>query len=389
VVTAIMLTAFPFLVRPFSQQSNDNSPSPQPFTFFILPETSTFSEPTIPILVAVILPFELSQNYQLSDFFVISEGLLVPTFPLLEEPFFDSETNSFVWLFAGLFDASEILQPSLPINLTLSAHSFFEPLEPSLSPLSSFDQISVTISLPQIEESQEEAKGKEGTSSETEKKPLEENQKVSEREGEKGETGKDSSASKVSGSKVKSAKEAVLKDPEVARKAFEQEIAAKAISNAKKNPKSTAKENGIIITVGAYPEVLPADGKSTAFIVAKVTDEKGKPLSGKVVKFSSNGGNLLIRQAETDENGMALSRICSEVLGKGVKKIVTVKAKVNPEAQTQIIIDGNINQVTFSNYSTHISIAWCPNMNAGTKGIVCSQGSAVIGGSAQVELHIK
>jgi len=36
VVTAIMLTAFPFLVRPFSQQSNDNSPSPQPFTFFIL-----------------------------------------------------------------------------------------------------------------------------------------------------------------------------------------------------------------------------------------------------------------------------------------------------------------------------------------------------------------
>jgi Na+/proline symporter len=63
VVTAIMLTAFPFLVRPFSQQSNDNSPSPQPFTFFILPETSTFSEPTIPILVAVILPSELSQNF--------------------------------------------------------------------------------------------------------------------------------------------------------------------------------------------------------------------------------------------------------------------------------------------------------------------------------------
>jgi NADH:ubiquinone oxidoreductase subunit K len=61
VVTAIMLTAFPFLVRPFSQQSNDDSPSPQPFTFFILPETSTFSEPTIPILVAVILPSELSQ----------------------------------------------------------------------------------------------------------------------------------------------------------------------------------------------------------------------------------------------------------------------------------------------------------------------------------------
>jgi hypothetical protein len=103
VVTAIMLTAFPFLVRPFSQQSNDDSPSPQPFTFFILPETSTFSEPVIPILVAVILPSELSQNYQLSDFFVVSEGLLVPTFPLLEEPFFDSETNSsFGYLLAYL-----------------------------------------------------------------------------------------------------------------------------------------------------------------------------------------------------------------------------------------------------------------------------------------------
>jgi hypothetical protein len=308
---------------------------------------------------------------------------------LLEEPFFDSETNSFVWLFAGLFDASEILQPSLPINLTLSAHSFFEPLEPSLSPLSSFDQISVAISLPQTEISQEEAKGREGTDSETEKKPSGEEQKVSGREVESEGTGEGSSAREVSGSKVQSAKEAVLKEPNASRKAFEQEIAAKALSNAKKNPKSTAKENGIIITVGAYPEVLPTDGKSTAFIVAKVMDEKGNPLSGRFVNFSTNGGNLLVRQTETDGNGIALSRICSEVLRKGIRKIVTIKAKVNPEAQTQIIIDGNINQVTFSNYSTHISIAWCPNLNAGTEGIVCSQADAVIGGSAQVELHIK
>jgi hypothetical protein len=97
VVTAITLTTFTVFVRPFSQQSKDNPSSPQPFTFFILPETSTFSEPTVPILVAVILPSELSQNYHLSNFFVVSsEGLFVPTFPLLEEPLFDSKTNSFV-----------------------------------------------------------------------------------------------------------------------------------------------------------------------------------------------------------------------------------------------------------------------------------------------------
>jgi hypothetical protein len=144
-VTAIMLTAFPFLVRPFSQKSNDDSPSPQPFTFFILPETSTFSEPVIPILVAVILPSELSQNYQLSDFFVISEGLFVPTFPLLEEPFFDSETNSFVWLFAGLFDASESNRAPAQYPFLLSAYAFFEPVIPSLPILSSFAQVSFSV----------------------------------------------------------------------------------------------------------------------------------------------------------------------------------------------------------------------------------------------------
>jgi len=83
VVTAIMLTTFPIFTRPFSHQPNDNPPSSQPFTFFVLPETSTISEPVIPILVAVILPAELSKDYQLSNFFVVSEGLFVPTFPLL------------------------------------------------------------------------------------------------------------------------------------------------------------------------------------------------------------------------------------------------------------------------------------------------------------------
>jgi len=148
-VAAIMLATFPIFTRPFSHQPNDNPPSSQPFTFFVLPETSTVYEPVIPILVAVILPSELFKNYKLSDFFVISEGLFVPTFPLLEEPFFDSKTNSFVWLFSGLFDVSEISQSFLSGSFTLSAHAFFEPVEPSLPSLSAFDFLSLTFSLPQ------------------------------------------------------------------------------------------------------------------------------------------------------------------------------------------------------------------------------------------------
>jgi len=238
-----MLTTFPIFTRPFSHQPNDNPPSSQPFTFFVLPETSTISEPVIPILVAVILPVEISKDYQLSDFFVVSEGLFVPTFPLLEEPFFDSETNSFVWLFSGLFDVSEISQSFLSSSFTLSAHAFFEPLEPSLPSLSAFDFLSLTFSLPQ-EEREGSEEGEEKTASETGKKSSGDSQTVSGKEEEKGETGMVARSEKVSKSKVQSAKEAILRDPERARKAFEQEIAAKAISNAKKNPKSKAKVTG-------------------------------------------------------------------------------------------------------------------------------------------------
>jgi len=134
-----MLTTFPFFVRPFS----DNHPSPQPFTFFVLPETSTVSEPFVPILVAVLLPSEISKHYQLSDFFVISEGLFVPTFPLLEEPFFDSETNSFVWLFAGLFEVPENIQP---MTISLFAFASFRPSNPSLPVLASFNQATFSVS---------------------------------------------------------------------------------------------------------------------------------------------------------------------------------------------------------------------------------------------------
>ena len=88
--------------------------------------------------------------------------------------------------------------------------------------------------------------------------------------------------------------------------------------------KRQAKGDGIVITVGAYPQVLPADGKSTAFIVAKVTDEKGKPIAGKEVVFSSTGGQILVKRVRTNEQGLAFSRICSDLLQKGQRKVVKV-----------------------------------------------------------------
>jgi hypothetical protein len=65
---------------------------------------------------------------------------------LLEEPLFDSETNSFVWIFAGLFDASESNRAPAQYPLLLSAYAFFEPVIPSLPILSSFAQVSFSVS---------------------------------------------------------------------------------------------------------------------------------------------------------------------------------------------------------------------------------------------------
>jgi hypothetical protein len=277
---------------------------------------------------------------------------------LLEEPFFDSETNFFVWLFSGLSDFSEILQSPIPSPFTLSAHAFFEPIEPSLPSLSAFDFLPITFSLPQDEESEGE-EGEEKTASETGKESSGDSQTVSGKEEEERETRKVARRERISGSKFQSAKEAILKDPESARKAFEREIAAKAISCAKKNPKSKAKGDGIVITVGAYPQVLPADGKSTAFIVAKVTDEKGKPIAGKEVVFSSTGGQILVKRVRTDEQGLAFSRICSDLLQKGQRKVVKVRAKVNPEAETEVTFDGNmVLTLNTSNVSVYAFCYW-------------------------------
>ncbi|MFA0743187.1 MAG: hypothetical protein DFNUSKGM_003321, partial [Candidatus Fervidibacter sacchari] len=312
----------------------------------------------------------------------------------LEEPLFDSETNSLVWLFSGLFDVSEISQSFLSSSFTLSAHAFFEPLEPSLPSLSAFDFLSLTFSLPQEEES--EGREEEKTASETGKESSGDSQTVSGKDEEKSgkdeekrETGEVARSERVSESKVQSAKETILKYPERARKVFEQEIAAKAISNAKKNPKSTAKGNGMVIIVGAYPEVLPADGKSTAFIVAKVTDEKGKPIAGKEISFSSNGGKILVSKAKTDIQGIAFSRICSEVLPKGQKKMVKVKAKVNPEAETDVLFDGSLSSnSTFSiTSSASVSVYWWSNP-PNTQSLVCSSNGGSASGFSGIAAHV-
>jgi len=116
---------------------------------------------------------------------------------------------------------------------------------------------------------------------------------------------------------------------------------------------------GIVITVGAYPEVLPADGKSTSFIVAKVTDEKGKPIAGKEVMFSSTGGQILVKRVRTNEQGLAFSRICSELLQKGQRKVVKIRAKVNPEAEIEVIFDGDmVLTLNTSNVSVYAFCYW-------------------------------
>jgi len=221
-----------------------NSNQPQPLVSFILPDSSTVSQPSFPILVAVILPAELSQNYFLHDLFVLVENDLVTTFPLTEEPFFDEETNSLVWLFFGSYDASfgEGQVPTT-IPLDLFAYALFEPVDPSLSVLSAYDELPLLVDLTKTvegEEREESARTK-SAGSESEKPKI-----GKEGEEEKPE-GKASGAEVSSRSEKTTAKEAakrlVERDPELARKVFEGEIAVRAISGAKKNPKSVGKGN--------------------------------------------------------------------------------------------------------------------------------------------------
>ena len=381
-----MLALSPLLIRTFAQTQSD-SPVPSPIVLFLLPD-QTVTEPVVPILVAVTLPSELSDRYQLSDIFVFADDVFIPVSPLAEEPFTDLQTGNLVWLFFGSLDLSQISDSHLPnFTVSLLSQAFFDPVDPSLSSLSPFDQLTLSASLPPPETVKETGEKAETSSGQTGKSPSE-----GEATSTKGRLTPSTSTTHASSKNLApekaTAQKAIAKDPKIERKVFEQEISSRALSNAKKNPKSTAKGNGMVITVGAYPDVLPADGKSTAFIVAKVTDEKGNPLPGKTVRFSADGGKLLVPQALTDETGVALSRVCSEGLKKGQRKVVTVKAKTNPEVQTQVVMDGNLAQVTSANYSTHISFAWCPNLNAGSNGVACSQGGE-IGGGAQVEFYIK
>jgi len=288
-----MLALSPLFVRPFSQQPSENPPSSQPFVFFLLPETQKINTPYLPVLIAVILPSELSSLYYLSDLFALSDNDFLPLYPLSEAPFFDEPSHSFLWLFFGSYE----INPEQPTtSLHLSSYAFFDPFDPSLPPLAAFDELTLTVDLTSSEarkEKQESEETNQKGKASSEKEPPEKVQGQSER----GQVSKVSEGSQASSKKSvakEAAKRAIEKEPEAARKLFEQEIASKALSNARKNPKSTGKGNGLMITVGAYPEVLPADGKSTAFIVAKVTDETGKPLVGKEVLFWADGGQVLV-----------------------------------------------------------------------------------------------
>jgi len=375
------------IVRPAILQNDPNQP--QPFVCFILPDSSTISQPFIPVLVAVILPSEISQNFSLSDFFVFAENDFVPTFSLTDQPIFDEKTNSFVWLFVGFYEFPIEQAPEQSPNLiplTLSAYALFEPNEPSLSPISAYDEFPVLIDLTSFEGEEGRQEGNE--SAEAESSGHEKSEKSDKGESEKGQFSEEKSSSQSKGALAKEAvRGAIGKDPELAMKVFEQEITARALSNAKKNPKSTAKGNGLVITVGAYPDVLPADGRSTAFIVAKVTDEKGNPLSGREVQFTSDGGQILVRKAKTDGQGIVLSRLCSEKLPKGKKKIVTIKAKTNPEAETTVTLDGSLTPLSTSSSSGSVSVFWWSNP-PNQQSMVCSSGGGSASGFAGIAQHV-
>ena len=382
------------IVRPAIQQTNPNSP--QPFISFILPDSPALSQTVVPILVAVTLPAEISEDYSLSNIFVFAENNFVTTFPLTEEPFFDEKSNSFVWLFFGSYEVSLDQSPNQPLNLiplTLSAYALFEPFEPSSPSLSAYDEFFVLIDLTSFGSEGEEQEGKE--SAQAEKSISEKSETSSTGETEKEQVSKEARTSQSKGAlKKEAAKRAIEKDPKIARKVFEQEISAKALSNAKKNPKSTAKGNGIVITVGAYPDVLPADGKSTAFIVAKVTNEKGKPLSGRDVSFVSTGGRILIKEAKTNEQGITFSRLLSEPLGKGEKKVVRVRAKTNPEAETEVVlVGGETLTISSSSVTSYAFVYWKKYTPSGgwyctPKPEYCSEEESGASGLSGIALHV-
>ncbi|WP_456333323.1 hypothetical protein [Fervidibacter sacchari] len=55
---------------------------------------------------------------------------------------------------------------------------------------------------------------------------------------------------------------------------------------------------------------------------------------------------------------LALSRLCSERLPKGQKKVLTVKAKTNLEAQTTLILDGSASSFSPAGDNASLSVWW-------------------------------
>jgi len=118
-----------------------------------------------------------------------------------------------------------------------------------------------------------------------------------------------------------------------------------------------------------------------------VTDEKGNAVAGKEVRFFADGGRLLISRAVTDSQGLAFSRLCSEVLPKGQRKVVRVRARTNPEAETAVLIDGSVSASTTSSSNASLSVWWWaqpPN----TQSLVCSGDGGTAAGFAGLAAHV-
>ncbi len=88
-------------------------------------------------------------------------------------------------------------------------------------------------------------------------------------------------------------------------------------------------------TVTALPEIIVADGSSTAEIVVTLLDSNGNPVSGKTVQINSDRGvtdNIIQPSGVTDANGIARGTISSSTLGESTITVINTTDGITLQA---------------------------------------------------------
>ncbi|HED40314.1 MAG TPA: DUF11 domain-containing protein, partial [Chromatiales bacterium] len=88
-------------------------------------------------------------------------------------------------------------------------------------------------------------------------------------------------------------------------------------------------------TVSALPEIIVADGSSTAEIVVTLLDSNGNPVSGKTVQINSDRGatdNIIQPSGVTDANGIARGTISSSTLGESTITVINTTDGITLQA---------------------------------------------------------